>query len=84
MTARSTISSDEFDRRVDDGEGLEEHLDMENPVVNRGDAPRRVNLTMPAWLIDVLDQEAKHLAISRQAVAITWLADRAKQERRTA
>ena len=84
MTARSTISSDEFDRLFDDGEGLEEHLDMENPVVNRGDEPRRVNLTMPAWLIDVLDQEAKHLAISRQAVAITWLADRAKQERRTA
>ena len=78
-----SISADEFDRRFDEGEELEEYLDMDNPVVTKADGTRRVNFNMPGWLIDALDKEAKHLAISRQAVAIIWLADRAKQEHLT-
>ena len=81
MTAMQTISAEELDRRFDEGEGLEEYFDMENPVVRKPDDIRRVNFNMPGWLVDAIDKEAKHLAIPRQSVAITWLADRARQEK---
>ena len=42
---------------------------------NRERADRRVNLTMPGWLVDELDAEARHLASTRQSVINTRLAD---------
>ena len=36
---------------------------------------------MSGWLVDAVDREAKHLAIPRQSVAITWLTDRARKEK---
>ncbi len=29
---------------------------------------RKVNLTMPAWLVEGLDQAARHFAVPRQAI----------------
>ena len=84
MTAMSTISAEEFDRRFDEGEELEEYLDLDNPVVVRPNPQRRVNLNMPQWLIDGLDETAGHLAVSRQAVINIWLAERLEDERRKA
>ena len=83
MTAISTISAEEMDRRFDGGEELEEFFDMENPIVNivDSDAPRRVNFTMPAWLVDELDADAKHLATSRQSVINMRLANYYEERR---
>ncbi|RDB59477.1 CopG family transcriptional regulator [Gordonibacter sp. 28C] len=47
------------------------------------DEPRKVNGTMPSWLVDELDIEARHLAVSRQAVINMWLAEKAEDRRRT-
>ena len=80
MTATSTISAEEFDQRFDDGEGLEEYLDMEHPVVRKGDVQRKVNFNMPIWLIDALDKKARHLGVNRQALVNIWLAERLAQE----
>ena len=81
MTAMRTISTEEFDRRFDAGEELDEYLDMMNPIVRKPDDVRRVNFNMPGWLVDAIDVEARLLAIPRQSVAIMWLADRARQEK---
>ena len=37
---------------------------------------------MPAWTISELDEEAAELAISRNAVVNTWIADRLRTMRR--
>ena len=34
-------------------------------AVRVNESTRKVNLTMPAWLVDSLDQAARHLAVSR-------------------
>ena len=81
MTAMQIISTKELDRRFDEGEDLEDYFDMANPVVRKPDDIRRVNFNMPGWLVDAIDKEAKHLAIPRQSVVITWLADRARQDK---
>ena len=71
MTA---ISTDEFDRRFDDGEDLEDCLDMSNPIVHKAKAPRII-ITPPDWVINVLDSEAEHRGISRKAMINCVLAE---------
>jgi len=38
--------------------------------------PRRVNIDFPAWMVESLDREAKHIGVSRQAVIKMWLAEK--------
>lgn len=37
---------------------------------------------MPAWMVSELDEEAAELAINRNAVVNTWIADRLRTMRR--
>ncbi len=75
------ISTEELDRIFDEGEqDITPFLDMDTarrPGLD--DTPRKVNIKMPSWLVDALDREAKHLAITRQAVINQWLAEKAEQ-----
>jgi len=38
--------------------------------------PKRVNIDFPAWMVQSLDKEAKHVGVSRQAVIKMWLAEK--------
>lgn len=38
--------------------------------------PKRVNIDFPAWMVDSLVREAKHIGVSRQAVIKMWLAEK--------
>ncbi len=87
MTVKSTtseISAEELERRFDSGEDVLDHFDLENPVIQHGpmrdDSQRQVNVSLPSWLIDLLDDEAHRRGISRKAVINDWLVDRADQE----
>lgn len=72
-----TIASDEFDRLFDEGEDISEYLDLSTAKrINEAYETRRVNFDFPLWMIKALDKEAKTLAVSRQAVVKTWLAER--------
>lgn len=76
------MTADEFDEYFDNGGDITPFIDPSKAKFpNRGKTERRVNFTVPGWLIDEIDERARHLAVSRQAVAVTWLAERAEQER---
>ena len=47
---------------------------------NRKDKQRKINLSMPEWMIAQLDAVADYLAVNRQAVINMWIADRLSQE----
>lgn len=74
-----SISTEEFDRRFDDGDDLEEYLDMEHPVVRK--AKPRVVLTPPEWVIEFYDAEAKRRGVARKAVMNTALVEWADAQR---
>lgn len=87
MTATLTakeITTKEFDERFDNGEDVLDYVDLDKPVVqkalSRNDVQRQINISIPAWLVDVLDDEASRRGISRKAVINDWLVDRADQE----
>lgn len=71
-----TISSEEFDKLVDDNEhDIIEHLDLDS-ARRPGRDVRRVNVDLPTWMIDSLDVEAARVGVTRQSIIKMWLADR--------
>lgn len=71
-----TISSEEFDKLVDDNEqDIIEHLDLDS-ARRPGRNVRRVNVDLPTWMVDSLDVEAARVGVTRQSVIKMWLADR--------
>lgn len=78
-----TLTAEEIDKKFDDGEDVLEYFDLENPQVNaplRSIEQKRVTLTMPEWMIQGLDKQAADLAISRNAVINTYLAERLTEQ----
>ena len=40
------------------------------------EAPRRVNVNFPAWMIHSLDKEAGRLGVTRQSIIKVWISER--------
>ena len=77
--AFDTLTAEQIDKKFDDGEDVLEYFDLENPQVNallRSVEQKRVTLNMPEWMIQGLDKQAADLAISRNAVINTYLAEK--------
>jgi hypothetical protein len=71
-----TIKSEDFDRIFDEGqEDIAEYLNLSS-ARHPNRKTRKVNVDLPEWMINSLDAEADRLAINRQAVIKTWLAER--------
>lgn len=65
------ITAKEFDAKFERGEDISDYLDFKKATV-----VRRVNLDFPDWMVRRLDEEARKLNISRQAVVKTWIYER--------
>jgi predicted DNA binding CopG/RHH family protein len=73
-------SVEEFDRRFDEGEDLENlGIDL-SKAARTGLQTRRVNVDMPAHFINRLDHWAAVRGLSRQALIKSWVYDRLEQE----
>lgn len=70
-----TIKSSELEERFDNGEDVTDYFDW-----SRARRPnlesRRVNVDFPAWVVAGLDQEARRLGVTRQALIKMWIAER--------
>ena len=70
------MKASEFDKKFDDGvEDIMGDLDM-STAIRLNEEQRRVNVDLPSWMIESLDQEARRVGVSRQAVIKFWLAER--------
>ncbi len=74
MAARE-VKASELDRRFDDGEDITAFLELDK-ARRPGQAPRRVNVDFPSWMVDSLDREARRLGVPRQALIKVWIAER--------
>jgi hypothetical protein len=69
------MKASDFDTKFDEGEDITGLLDLAG--ARRPDLePRRVNVDFPAWMVESLDNEAKRLGVTRQALIKLWLADK--------
>lgn len=70
------MKASELDKKFDDDqEDILDYFDT-SKIKMINEEPKRVNIDFPAWMVDSLDKEAKHIGVSRQAVIKMWLAER--------
>jgi hypothetical protein len=65
----------EFDRKFDAGEDVGDHVDW-SKAKRPNLQVKRVNVDFPAWVVDGLDRQARHLGVTRQALIKLWIAER--------
>lgn len=66
-------------RLFDTGKDITKHLDLSKARrVNQ--APGRVNVDFPSWMIDSLDKEASRLGVTRQSISNVWISERLKEQ----
>ena len=71
------MKAKDFDRGFDAGEDVTGQLDHSRAKRSRA---RRVNVDFPAWMVESLDREARHLGVTRQAIIKVWLAERLQHQ----
>jgi hypothetical protein len=69
------MKASEFDEKFDRAEDITEMLDIKKAKRSSQDL-KRVNVDIPLWMVELLDQEAKRLGVSRQSIIKVWLAER--------
>lgn len=76
-------TADNLLERFDSGEDVMDYFDMDHAVMEHPDpnAQKNLTITLPLWLVDVLDDEAERRAVPRKSIINDWLVDRADAER---
>ncbi len=75
------IKSEELDKLFDDGEeNVLQYFDLDN-VRRPGLEQQKVSISLPGWMIDSLDEEAKRIGVTRQAIIKTWLDEKLVDKR---
>jgi len=64
-----------LDKLFDAGGDITAFLDISR-AKRTNQAPRRVNVDFPAWMIHSLDREAGRLGVTRQSIIKVWIAER--------
>lgn len=78
------VKASDIDEAFERGDDMRRYFDMAKPRVIRPakTKTRKVNLTLPDWMVESLDAEADELAVSRNAVVNTWLAEKIAERRK--
>jgi hypothetical protein len=58
----------------DDGEDIDHLIDWS--AAERVNAPKRVDVDLPHWVVKRLDAQAQRRGVTRQALINMWLVDR--------
>ena len=70
------MTAEEFDKKFDDNEeDIIQYFDV-SKARRPNLEPKRINIDFPTWMVQSLDDEARHIGVSRQAIIKTWLAER--------
>ncbi len=73
--SKAKISTEEFDRKVEEGEDISEFVDFD--LISK-----KVNVDFPVWMIEAMDAEADRLSIPRQAIIKMWIDEKLSQIKR--
>jgi hypothetical protein len=69
------MKTTEFDKKFDAGEDVSGAIDW-SQARRPNDQPKRVNVDFPAWVVEGLDKQARHLGVTRQSLIRLWIAER--------
>jgi hypothetical protein len=69
------MKATEFDAKFEAGENIAAAVDW-SKAKRPNDQAKRVNVDFPAWVVDGLDKQARHLGVTRQSLIKLWIAER--------
>ena len=70
------MKAKQFDEKFDKGtEDITGDLQL-NRAKRKGSDQKRINVDIPKWMIEALDDEAKRVGVTRQSIIKMWLAER--------
>jgi hypothetical protein len=69
------MKAEEFDKKFDEGEDITKYLDV-SKARRPGQEQKRVNVDFPAWMVRLLDKEARRMGVPRQAIIKVWIGER--------
>lgn len=69
------MRASEFDTKFDAGEDVSQDVNWSR-ARRPNDRIKRVNVDFPAWVVDGLDRQARHLGVTRQSLIKMWIAER--------
>lgn len=72
------MKASDFDKQFDSGKSVIRHLDLHR-AKRLNTEQKRVNVDFPIWMIELLDDRARKLGVTRQSVIKMWLAERLQQ-----
>jgi len=76
-------STEEFDRRFDEGEDIYNLIDMSKAIVVHHGRKVRITLDIAESLVNEIDNIRKKIGVDRSALIKVWLHERVEQEKAT-
>lgn len=76
-------STEEFDRRFDEGEDIHDLIDMSKTKIIRYGKKVRITLDVAEELVNEIDRIRESIGVDRGALIKIWLHERVKQEKVT-
>lgn len=76
-------STEEFDRRFDEGEDIHDLIDMSKARIIRHGKKVRITLDVAEELVNEIDRIKESIGVDRGALIKIWLHERVKQEKVT-
>lgn len=73
-----TISSEELDRRFDDGEDVSDHVEWSKSM-RPGLELEHADIDLPKWILRKVDAEALRLGVTRQTLLEEWISEKAER-----
>lgn len=70
-----TISAEDFDKKFDDGEDLDDYIDW-SKARRPGLEMVHVDIDLPEKVLRRVDAEAARLGVTRQSLMANWIAER--------
>jgi len=74
---RKSITTQQFDELFDVNGDITEFLDLKT-VKRDGLKTRRVSVDFPEWMINLWDQQAIKLGVTRQSIIKFWISEKLK------
>ena len=75
----NSMKAKELDKKFDNGEDISKHLDLSR-AKRTNQQQKRVNMSLPSWMIHSLDKEASRLGLTRQSIIKVWISERLKEK----
>ena len=80
-TTKFAKSTEEFDRRFDEGEDIHDLVDMTKAKIVRNGRKVRITLDIAEELVREIDQIRQSIGVDRAALIKIWLHERVQQEK---